>query len=273
MEHPALITFFLYSLGILYREGLEAMLVVVALAAGTREAGHGNRARSVYIGAGLAIVASAIIAWVLNRFLGNQRSEMLEGVFQILAAGTLFYVSSWITAKTGAERWEGFISRQIEGARRSSLPYFAIGLTAFLAVMREGAETILFFQAVLAGTNASVERHAIAAGAVGGALALILTFVILTRAAYRIPMRMLFRVTTYLLYGLAVVFIGQGIESFQASGLLPTTVVAHVPTLPMLGIYPSVETIVAQALLLLLAAAAIVVPHGTRRREPTARDA
>lgn len=271
MEHTStLIPYFLYALGILYREGMEAMLVVVALAAGTREAGRGQRARAVYLGASLAIAASVILAWTVNHLIGDNASDTLEGVFQMLAAATLFYVSSWLTAKTQSDRWRGFISTQVEGARQSALPWFAIGLSAFLAVMREGAETIVFFEALTAGATESAERHAVALGVVAGALALAVTFVVLNRAAYKIPIRPLFRFTSYLLYGLAIVFIGQGVASFQESGLIHATFIPHAPTMSILGIFPTVQSLGAQFALLLVAAAAIVVPRGMAQRAQAA---
>ena len=93
------VAYFFYSLGILFREGMEAMLVVVALAAGTRGAGRIGRARDIYAGAAAAIVASIVLAWAVNHLITDDASDTLEGVFQLFAAATLFYVSSWMTSK------------------------------------------------------------------------------------------------------------------------------------------------------------------------------
>lgn len=252
--------YFLYSTGILFREGLEALLVIIALVAATREAGQSARARDVYRGALIAIAVSLGLAWVVNHVIGDNTSDTLEGVFQLFAAATLFYVSSWITAKMQARRWMSFINAQVETARKSNGPSFALGLTAFLAVMREGAETIVFFQALLAGATESAERHAVTAGIVTGAVALAVTFAVLRRLTYMIPIRPVFSITSVLLYALAVIFAGQGIASFQESGVISATFVSHVPTLPMIGLFPTVQTIAAQALLLVLALAAVTVP-------------
>ncbi|MGH7879513.1 MAG: FTR1 family protein, partial [Candidatus Binataceae bacterium] len=153
--------YFLYSSGILFREGLEALLVIIALVAGTRQAGQLSRIRDIYIGASAALVVSLALAWAVQHLLGDNTSDTLEGIFQLFAAATLFYVSSWMTAKTQAQRWKGFIDAKVEAARRSRGPSLALALTAFLAVMREGAETIVFFQALLAGATENVERHAV----------------------------------------------------------------------------------------------------------------
>ncbi|MGA6971813.1 MAG: FTR1 family protein, partial [Candidatus Binatus sp.] len=262
------IAYFFYSLGILFREGMEAMLVVVALAAGTRGAGKIGRSRDVYAGAAAAIVASVMLAWAVNHLISDDASDTLEGVFQLFAAATLFYVSSWMTSKGQADRWMKFISHKIQHAEHSTIPGIALGLTAFLAVMREGAETIVFFQALTSGATETAERHAVAAGIVAAAVALALSFVVIKRAADRIPMKFFFQTTSILLYALAIVFIGQGVASLQEASRVSATFVNYAPTIPMLGVYPTIQSLGAQALLLMLAAAAVFVP----RRKAAARE-
>src|SRR5580698_97447 len=210
------LAYFFYSLGILFREGMEAMLVVVALAAGTRGAGRTGRARDVYAGAIAAIVASIILAWAVNHLITDNASDTLEGVFQLLAAATLFYVSSWMTSKGQSDRWIKFISHKLEDAEHSRIPGIALGLTAFLAVMREGAETIVFFQAL---TNGATEMDLIQRSD--------WPFDVIQRAADRIPMRIFFHVTSFMLYALAIVFVGQGIASLQEATVVPATFVNY----------------------------------------------
>jgi high-affinity iron transporter len=252
--------YFFYASGILFREGLEALLVIIALVAATREAGQSARAKDIYTGALIAVGVSLMLAWAVNHLIGDNTSDTLEGVFQLFAAATLFYVSSWITAKMQAQRWKKFINAQVEAAQRSNGPSIALGLTAFLAVMREGAETIVFFQALLAGATEKVERHAVAVGIIAGAVALAITFVVLRRLTKLIPIGPVFSVTSVLLYALAIIFAGQGIASFQESGVIGATFVSYVPTLPMIGLFPTLQTIAAQAVLIALALAAVVVP-------------
>src|SRR5260221_12531003 len=93
------IPYFLYSSGILLREGFEALLVILALVASTHEAGQDSRTRDIYAGGLLAIGVSLVLAWAVNHFIGDNTSDTLEGIFQLTAAATLFYVSSWLTAK------------------------------------------------------------------------------------------------------------------------------------------------------------------------------
>ena len=257
------VPYFFYSAGILFREGLEAMLVVVALVAATREAGREGRVRNIYGGALVAIAVSIALAWGVNHLISDDATDTMEGIFQVLAAATLFYVSSWLTSKSQADSWKSFINAQVKDAHESAVPGLALGLTAFLAVIREGAETIVFFQALTVGATAAFERHAVMAGIAAATAGLAITFFILNRAAHRIPFGKFFYATSILLYGLAVVFIGQGIASFQESQWISATFVDYVPTIPMLGLYPTVQSIGAQLALIAFAAAAMFIPRGS----------
>ncbi|MGH7814622.1 MAG: FTR1 family iron permease [Candidatus Binataceae bacterium] len=269
---PDTVPYFLYSLGILMREGMEAMLVVVALAAATHEIGDKRGLRGVYVGAIAAIIASLALALAVDYFISDNASDTLEGVFQLFAAATLLYVSSWLTSKTQAEQWGKFIAGKLKSAQRSGAPAIALGLTAFLAVMREGAETIVFFQALISGADAGAERHAIAAGVVAAAIALAAVFVIVNRAASKIPFRLFFKTTSVLLYAMAVIFAGQGVASLQEADRIAATFVAHVPTISVLGIFPTVQTLAAQAILILLAAGAIFVARPSASEREAERD-
>ena len=267
MINQTAVAYFFYSLGILFREGMEAMLVVIALAAATRGAGRIGRSRDIYAGAVAAIAASVVLAWVVNHIITDDASDTLEGVFQLFAAATLFYVSSWMTSKGQSDRWMKFISHKLESAERSTIPGIALGLTAFLAVMREGAETIVFFQALTNGATEAAERHAVSAGIAVAAVALAASFVVIRRAADRIPMRMFFHATSIMLYALAIVFVGQGVASLQEASIVSATFVNYAPTIPMLGIFPTIQSLGAQAVLLMFAAAAVLVPRNAATRQ------
>jgi high-affinity iron transporter len=105
------------------------------------------------------------------------------------------------------------------------------------------------------------------AGLLAGAVALGVIFLVLRTAAFRIPLGSFFTATSVLLYGLAVIFVGQGISSFQESGVMRATFVDHVPTIQALGLFPTVQTLAAQTAMLGLAALALFAPAGPRRRK------
>jgi high-affinity iron transporter len=265
---PTALPYFVYSLGILVREGSEALLVIIALLAAVREAGQWRRARDIYAGALIAIALSLVLAWAVNHLIADNTSDTLEGIFQLLAAATLFYVSSWLTARSQSDRWRAFLHDKVEASRDIAGPSIALGLTAFLAVMREGAETIVFFQALLGGATETVERHAVLAGLLAGSVVLVIMFIVLRKAAFRIPLGSFFTATSVLLYAMAVIFVGQGISSFQESGVLRATFVDHVPTIQVLGLFPTVQTLAAQAVMLGLAALALLAPARIAKRPP-----
>jgi high-affinity iron transporter len=254
------VPYFLYAFGILLREGLEAMLVVVALAAGVRQMGQGGRVREIYVGALLAVVASLILAWGVVELISDDATDTMEGIFQLVAAGTLFYVSSWLTAKTQATRWREFLFSNLKESGRRALP-FAMGVTAFLAVLREGAETIVFFQALLAGAARGLEQHAIWAGMGVAAVSLLIAFFALEKLLLRIPLGSFFRTTSVLLYALAVIFVGQGIASLQEASVVRATFIPYAPTIKALGIFPTVQGVGAQLVLALFSVGAFLVPQ------------
>ena len=111
------------------------------------------------------------------------------------------------------------------------------------------------------------------AGIVVAAVALAATFVVIQRAADRIPMRLFFHVTSFMLYALAIVFVGQGVASLQEASVVPATFVNYAPTIPMLGLFPTIQTLGAQAALLILAMAAVFVPRNAVRSVRVAEQA
>ncbi len=261
-----LVAYFFYSLGIIFREGLEAMLVVVALAASARGMGRERGERDVYAGALAAIALSIALAWVVNYVVSDQTTHTFEGGFQLLAAATLFYVSSWLTARSQADRWREFIDSRVRKAKGAAIPALALGGAAFLAVFREGAESVVFLQSLVMGATEPGEWNAVAAGIGAGAISLVGAFVMLRRAVHRLPIHTFFAITSVVLYGLAVVFVGQGIAAWQEAEVIGTTFMERVPEIAMLGLYPTVEGVTAQLALLIVALAAILVPRERARR-------
>lgn len=251
---------FLQSFGILFREGLEALLLCTALAAATAKAGSARGSRAIWRAAALAVAASLITAWLVDSVLDLAATgrEAIEGVTMLLAAAVLFYVSYWLISKLEVRRWMAYLRRKVGRAEN----LWAIGLVAFLAVYREGVETVLFYEA-LGGIG---EPLPIWGGFAAGSLALALVGLAVFRFGLRLPIRPLFAVTGGLLYLMAMIFAGQGIHELQEAGWLSETGLAGAPRFPVLGIYPYVETLVGQGVLVILALAAGVVLYLRARR-------
>jgi len=258
---------FWQSFLILLREGFEAMLVVTALVTYLRRSGAGDKVHVIWQGVAYALLASVLAAWLLSYVIkiSGSAQEAIEGFTMLIAAAMLFYVSYWLFAKREAEKWQLFIKSQINKAV-STGSLFMLGFTAFLAVFREGAETILFYQALLAGSQNGLMP--VIAGFAVATVALVVLFFVMRTASIRLPLGLFFSITAVFLFIMAFIFLGKGILELQIAGWFSSTPAAYLPELSMLGIFPTIESIGAQ--LLLLALAVISFIYLTLKKKPEA---
>jgi high-affinity iron transporter len=249
---------FVQSFIILVREGLEAILVIGALMAFLVKTGNGHRRRDIHLGVGAAVVMSLLTAAALETVfvLSRSHQEGLEGGVMVLAAATLFYVSYWLLSKMEVVKWNRFVKGKMENAltRGSAL---ALASVAFLAVYREGFETVLFYKALAVSGGAGAWAP-VAGGILVGGLVLGVDYVAINRVGVRLPLKPLFGVTGALLYYMAFVFAGKGIAELQESGAVSLTPLAWAPRIPGMGIYPTVESLAVQGLLVALAVLALI---------------
>jgi high-affinity iron transporter len=131
-----------------------------------------------------------------------------------------------------------------------------LAAAAFLAVFREGAETILFYQALVSGNPTSTGE--IVLGFAAGTLVLVGIFLTLRYGSVRIPIKPFFIATSALLYYLAFVFAGQGVRELQEAGVVASTIIKGVPVIEILGIYPTLETLSLQSALVLAAIGGLI---------------
>src|SRR5438552_2766433 len=129
---------------------------------------------------------------------------------------------------------------------------FALAAVAFVAVYREGFETILFYQALFNSTGGRGGTSAVLAGMLAGAVALVAVYVAINHFGVKVPLKPFFGVTSAMLYYMAFVFAGKGIAGLQEAGIVTTTVVEWAPRLPVFGIYPTVQSLALQGVLVLL---------------------
>jgi high-affinity iron transporter len=269
---------FLQSFLIILREGFEAILVIGAVVAFLLKTGHRERLRSIWAGVAAALVASAATAIVLATVLSAVPAsrELIEGATMLVAVAVLFSVSYWLISKVEAAKWQQFIRGKVNAALEHG-GGTALAFVAFLAVYREGAETALFYQALFnEGTGNGLP---IALGLLLGFGALAIVFTLFYRFGVRIPLRPFFATTSVLLYYMAFVFMGKGIRELQEGNLMTITVIPGFPHVEALGLFPSVETLLGQALLLALFVFALAKTFWPHRAvalptiEPTASDA
>lgn len=237
---------------VLLREGVEALLVVMALIAALNAARQPRAKRWVYGGAALGLVASIIGAIALQRLFptlaaaGTNR-EILEGAVGIVAVIMMLFIGAWLHSKSSIEGWKKFVDKQVAQALATG-SLVSMMFLSFLAVFREGAETILFYVGMLP----QITTGDLLAG-IGLAIALLAVIaVLMNQGSLRLPMHLMFKVMTWLIYALGFKILGVSIHALQLTQILPTHAVSALPSLPNIGFYPNWESIAAQALYLAL---------------------
>lgn len=238
-------TVFFQSFLILLREGFEAILVVTALLTYLKRSPYSQYQPVIYGGVFLALGASILTAFALNTLLKDTafNSEAMEGLVMLIASAVLFYVSYWLFSKRESERWQHYLRDTMDKAiSRGSL--WALGFAAFLAVYREGAETILFYQALWG--QAGGLSLAIWCGLGSASLALLAVFWLMQTMSLRIPYRFFFTLTAAFLFYMAFYFIGGGLLELQEAGWVAITPINGLPPLTWLGVYPTWESTGAQ---------------------------
>lgn len=249
---------FTQSAMIILREGFEVVLVVGALLAYVTKSGSPQMRLPILAGTGVGILLSLVSAYALSMLLKSTIivAEVIEGFTMLLASVVLFSVSYWLISKAEAEKWQRYIQGKVKSAMgRGS--FLALAGAAFLAVFREGIETVLFYQALIAGAGAHT-GPAIAGFAVG-CVALAIVYVLFQRFGKRLPIRQFFLITGGLLYYLSFVFAGRGVAALQQIGWLSTTPVPGLPAVDLIGFHPTVETLIAQGILLACLVYAMIV--------------
>jgi high-affinity iron transporter len=256
-------TAFFASLVAILREGVEVILLLTMLIALVVKAGQPKALAAIRWGVGAAAVASILTAVALNLFVSTSQGrarEQIEGWVMMVAAGVLFYVSYWLISQVESKRWTEYLKGQIRRGVAAG-GFGTLGLTAFLAVYREGAETALMYQAMIGGQGGSrAGLMGIAAGLAVGIVGLAAIYRVIRSTSGKLPLRTFFKVTGLVLFGMAVVFAGNGVFELQMAGVIRSTPVDGLGTgVPWLGFYPNVQVLTVQGLLLAGALAAVVM--------------
>jgi len=255
---------FLAAFAILLREGLEALLVVIAMIAFLRRAERTDALRYVHGGWAVALVAGAA-TWALATYalsISGRSRELTEGFGALLAALVLLSVGVWMHGKAQADEWRRYIAEKMQVALSRGSAWFLFGL-AFIVVYREVFETILFYAALWSAGNGP--------SLLGGALAAITVLALIAWAMLRLsrtlPIAEFFRYSAILIAILAVVLAGKGVAALQEAGLIGITPLAWVPRVNLLGLFPTLEAVGAQ---LAMAAALAIGFRAASRPRPAA---
>ncbi|MDH7870449.1 FTR1 family iron permease [Bifidobacterium catenulatum subsp. kashiwanohense] len=251
---------------ILIREGLEALLVVAAVIAYLVKSGNKRFTKWIYLGVVAGLAGSGLVAVLFTFLFGGSGpiQEISEGVCALIATLMLLWTSNWMLNKSSVEAWNNYIRNKTEtavaGAQSKVESGQSLGLgmitslamLSFLAVFREGAETVIFYESIY---SMSQDAHGMWVGGLTAAAVLIVIFLILRFTSVKIPIGPFFLVTSILMAALVVIFAGGGIHALIEGDLIEGTYLSTVPTNDWIGLYPYVETITAQV----IAAIAVIV--------------
>ena len=255
------ISTFLSALTILVREGVEALLIVVAMIAFLRKAERTDELRFVH-GGWIAALSAGLLTWfvatTLISFSGASR-ELTEGFGGVFAALVLVFVGIWMHGKAQADAWQRYVREKLSHALNERSGWFLFGL-AFVVVYREAFETILFYAAMWEDSPG-----ALLAGVIAGAALLAAIAWAMLRYSARLPIAQFFRYSSILMAVLAVVLAGKGIAALQEAGLLGVTPLSIVPRIDWIGLQPSLQVVLAQvaALIALIIGFALNRPAAT----------
>ena len=245
---------FIASLVLVLREGLEAILVIAAIIAYLVKTGKTKYVKSVYAGGAFGILFSVILAILFSIIAGAQSGiarEIFEGIGMFVAVIVLFYVSNWMLSKSEAQNWEKYIKSKVETSVTTGNKWLLI-FTAFIAVAREGAELILFFQGV--AVDGAEGRIAMWLAIVLALLILAAVFLAFRFFSVKLPLKPFFIATSILMYVMCFSFTGKGVGELQEAGLITKTAVSWMGNfnIDLLGIYATYESIIPQFIILVI---------------------
>ncbi len=242
---------FIDAMFILLREGVEALLIVLALVSSLKAANQKKGLRWVYAGAAAGILASVVIAFILQALFpavssGTNR-EILEGFVGIFAVVMMIGIGFWLHSKSSLKSWKNYIDRKMDVVL-STGSFISMFVLSFLAVFREGAETILFYVGILP----LISLQNLITGVVSAILILIVIALVLIYASSKIKIHQVFFILTWTIYFLAFKMLGTSIHMLQVVGILPLHVIHFIPTVEVLGIYANIEVFISQLILIII---------------------
>ncbi|MCY8492359.1 ferrous ion permease EfeU [Bacillus inaquosorum] len=253
------------------REGMEALLVIGALLTMTKKARVTRSSTWIWGGASAGLVVSLAagigVTLLFSSNIFGENNFLLGGVTGVLSAVMLLYVGVWLHRNASMDKWREKINTQKSQAlkKRSLLSF---GLIAFLAVVREGLETVIFF----IGLVGKLPLTELIGGTAAGLIVLVIVGVLMIKLGMRIPLKPFFLLSMAVVLYMCVKFLGTGVHSLQLAGILPSDAESWLPSVSVLGIYPSVYSTVPQLLILLFLLIALVAEaakHFTNGKELT----
>jgi high-affinity iron transporter len=255
---------FLGAATILLREGLEALLIVVAMIAFLRKAERTEVMPYVHAGWVGALLAG-LLTWVVATWaigISGASRELTEGFGSLFAAVVLLSVGIWMHGKAQADQWQRYIREKMSKALAGRSAWFLFGL-AFVVVYREVFETILFYAALTAQGNGG----AMLAGALTACIVLAGIAWALLRYSRSLPIGKFFAYSSWLMAMLTVVLAGKGVAALQEAGIVGITTLRSVPRVDLIGLFPTAQTVAVQAVMVL----ALVIGFAWNKRSAASK--
>lgn len=247
---------FLGAATILLREGLEALLIVVAMIAFLRKAERMEVMPYVHAG-WVGALAAGFLTWVVATWvigISGASRELTEGFGSVFAAIVLLSVGIWMHGKAQADQWQHYIREKMAKALSGSSAWLLFGL-AFIVVYREVFETILFYAALWNQDNGGM----VLAGALSACALLAVIAWAMLRYSRRLPIGKFFSYSSWLMAALTVVLAGKGISALQEAGIIGIAPLGSVPRVSLVGLFPTTQTVAAQLLMIAVLAIGFTV--------------
>ena len=262
---------------VLIREGLEALLVVAAIVAYLVKSDNKRFVKWIYLGVLVGLLGAGLVAVIFVFAFGGSGpiQEIMEGTCALIAMGMLLWTSNWMLNKSSVEAWNRYIRTKTESAVADAQNKVAAGegvglgmvvslaMLSFLAVFREGAETVIFYESIYSMNR---DAQGMWIGGIAAGVVLLVIFLVLRFTSVKIPIGPFFLVTSILMAVLVVIFAGGGIHALIEGDLIDGHYLSSVPTNDWIGLYPYVECLAAQAIAAIAVLALFAVGFARKRK-------
>ena len=236
---------------ILLREGVEALLIVMALVTTLKAAKMRKGLKWVYGGALTGVVASLVIAFILQiafpAVTSGANREIIEGTVGIFAVVMMIVIGIWLHSKSSVKKWNDFMDSQMKTVTKTG-SFISMFALSFLAVFREGAETILFYVGILP----RISRFEFILGISLALFVLLVIAFLMNKASQFFLSYKVFFILTWMIYALAFKMLGVSVHALQLTNMAPNHLLSSFPTIDLLGIYPSWEGLGSQLVFLII---------------------
>ncbi|MFU1769303.1 FTR1 family protein [Mammaliicoccus sciuri] len=234
---------------ILLREGVEALLIIMALLTVTRKSEQTKASKWIVTGSVIGIVLSIALAFIFKAIFENLGStrELTEGLVGIGSVILMVIVGIWLHSKSSLDSWQNFINKNMDKAM-STGSIVTFGLVAFLSVFREGAETIIFYLGIVG----KISTWSLILGIIVASVILALIAIFFNQITKWIPIHRLFFIMSLFIFILAFKILGVSIHTLQILNIVPQHTINHLPFIDLIGFYPTYETLIPQLALVIL---------------------